>query len=306
MTHATSAPTYSTTLTTFGDLSPLHQAVFGYLARYDGNTRDLYERHLNYWITWCAQHGLDPMTVKRTHVELYVRHRTEVGNKASSVHTSMTPVKGMYQMAFLDGVLPTDPAAHIRLPKVQRPRQRVALDRGEMIRMLMASRDISPRHWALITLLGVMGMRVSEAIAVTASSFTEVRSGYQMLNWTAKGSKPRSLPLPASALRALEAAAAASPSDLVVPKLDGGLMNRHSAAGMVNAVVRRAGLGRPVNPHLLRGSAITHLLDAGVEIRDVANFSGHEDVRTLRRHYDLTQDNPDRSAVHILAARLAS
>ena len=53
----------------------LHRLTGAFLAGYrNANTRTSYLRSSFYrWFAWCTAHQLDPLTVERTHVELYLR-----------------------------------------------------------------------------------------------------------------------------------------------------------------------------------------------------------------------------------------
>lgn len=48
--------------------------VEGFLARFDSPaTRTAYAGDLVLWRSWCDTHGLDPLTVERSHIEFFAR-----------------------------------------------------------------------------------------------------------------------------------------------------------------------------------------------------------------------------------------
>jgi site-specific recombinase XerD len=298
---ATVAPTHlATTATAY---TPAQLAAFAFLARYSGATRDLYEFHLNRYFTWCDERGLDPLTgVDRVHVELYIRHLQETEhNQPSTVRNRFAAVKGFYRMASIDGVIHRNPAEYAYVPKVHRDDLKfLGLDRLELATFLAVSKRVSEKHAALAHLLGLLGLRASEACRVQIEDFAETERGYRVLRVVGKGNKPATMPITIPILRTLEAAAGdRTTGPLLTRRKDGKQLDRGTAAAMVATITRHAGITKHVTPHTLRRSAITNALDAGVPLRDVQYLARHADPRTTEL-YDVARNQLDRHGVHVL------
>ena len=62
--------------------------------------------------------------------------------------------------------------------------------------------------------------------------------------------------------------------------LQGGPIDRRYVWSMIRRYARRAGIDRPVNPHMLRHTYATQLLRDGFNLREVQQLLRHADVRT--------------------------
>lgn len=283
-------------------LEPWRQVFFGYLADYSGKTRDLYEYYLNRFLTWCEAYGIDPLSIDRTHVALYVNHLTDdCGLRGSTVNTAFVPIKGMFKWALLEGFIDRDPAVHVRLPKADY-RSKYPLERDELKRFRAAAKELGGRHWALGELLTVHALRISETTGLLIENCQQVERGHRVMSLRRKGGKWSTIPMPVVVQLAIDAAAGDRTSGPVLTRVDGGPLTRGGATGLVQTIVKRAGIARQVNPHLVRGSVVTDTVERE-GIREGQRLADHEDPRTTSRHYDLSKKNHDTHPSHIVSAR---
>lgn len=290
-----------------GSIDTLQLAYAGYLGRFHGQTLKNYEHYLREYLIWCVQNGITPLAATRHDVEFYVRHLIDRGLAASTVNTAMTPVKGFYDFAHWDEYIDRDPARRVSLPKYSYKKSKRVTQR-EIIIFLETARDTGPRHWALVSLLCSMGMRIHEAAGLRIENYTGLSSGAPMIGYNEKGGNWRETPVPLPVFTALEEVRAGRTEGPMVPRRDGGQLSRAGAAGLIETVNRRAtkrGLTRYVNPHLLRKTAVTTARDHGMSLADIQEFARHVDPRTTSRHYILERASSHSHPVHQVAALMA-
>jgi site-specific recombinase XerD len=288
-------------------MSTAQLAAVSFLARYSGRTHILYGFQLREWFAWCERNGLDPLVgVQRAHVELYIRSLGERGLMDSSVVSMLCSVRGFFEFAHIDGIIPADPAVYARLPKVQRDESRTqGLDRLELIRFLQVAQTNTVHHGALAYPLGINALRASEAAGVRIEGYAESLRGHRVLRLVGKGNKPATMPITVPVLRVLEACRGERTSGpLVLRPLTGNPIDRRDVYRMVTKIAKVAGIPRHISPHSLRHAAITNALDAGVPLRDAQILARHADPRTTE-HYDRAPGNLGRHAVHFLTAYVA-
>ena len=282
----------------------LHLAAAGYLTRYSGRTRDAYALDLRSFFYWCSARGIGVFAMTRPHVELYVRWMEEErGYAPATTARRLSTVAGFYRFAVIDGYLDRSPAEYVRRPHVPEESQVLGLDRMELGALVATARASSPDDAALITLLGLLGLRVSEACHVNIEDMGTER-GHRTLHVIGKGNKPALIPLPVPVARVLDAAAGDRTTGALIRTRTGRRMDRNAATRIVKRLAKRAGISHKVGCHALRHAYITAALDAGVPLRDVQIAARHADPRTTT-HYDRARGNLDRHANYAVAAFIA-
>ena len=112
--------TATTTLILSVSDDPLRQACAGFLARYGGPTLESYRIHLDLWLRWCTQVGLDPLQVRRPHVEIWLRS-LEDQNLASATRAAKFGVVHLfYKYAVIDEITDRDPTENVTDPRSTR------------------------------------------------------------------------------------------------------------------------------------------------------------------------------------------
>jgi integrase/recombinase XerD len=282
-------------------------ALAGFLAGYRGLTRDAYALDLRQFTTWCRTRSLNLFAVRRSDIESFARDLEARGRARATVTRRLCTIAGFYKYAVEEELLDHSPAAHVRRPRVDYESHAIALDRNELGALLVAAGLGPPAEHALISLLALNGLRVSEATGADIEHMGLER-GHWTLTITRKGGMVVTIPLAPRTARAIDLAI-----DLAIGERtegpvflapDGRRLDRHGAGRIVRKTARRAGIGKAVTPHTLRHAFITAVLDAGVPLRDVPEAASHADPRTTMR-YDRARGSLDRHATYIVAAYIA-
>src|SRR4051794_1252891 len=254
------------------------------------------------YFAWCERHGLGPWDADRAHVELYARELERNGRSPATVARRLSTLAGFYRYAVEEGVRHVSPVAHVRRPRVGQDSPTLGLDRHELTRLLDAAEAAGPRDHALVCLLALNGLRVSEACGADVGDLAEQR-GHRVLRIVRKGDVPAVVPLAPRTIAAVDAHRANRTVGPLLVARDGARLDRHDAARVIRRLARRAGIAKALSPHGLRHTFVTLALEAGVPLHRVQDAAGHADPRTTRR-YDRARFALDNHATYTLAAFL--
>ena len=282
---------------------PERLALAGFLAGYSGLTREAYALDLRVYSTWVADFDLRLFEVRRAHIEAFARELEARGRARATIARRLGTITCFYRYAEQEGLIEHSPAVHVRRPKMDYESHAIGLDRNELGAMLVAAGLAGARDHALISLLALNGLRVSEAIGARIENLALER-GHRTLTVLRKGGKTVVMPLAPRTARAIDLVVGERFEGPILYSNDGGNLNRHAAARIVRRIAKAAGIDKHIGPHTLRHGFITAALDAGVPLRDVQEAASHADPRTTMR-YDRARVSLDRHATYIVSTFIA-
>jgi integrase/recombinase XerD len=223
--------------------------------------------------------------------------RHDPGLAPTSLRRRAASIKGFYRFAFGEGLIGTDVAAHLDLPRMPRLLPET-LTQAEVERLLAAPPPDAILDRALLELLYAAGLRISEALNLDMEDLSLDGAFVRVIG---KGDRERLVPVGELALDALRAwmdgpRAALVAEHHVAPVRGGPLLlgrsGRRLARQQAWAIVKRAaagaGLAGKVSPHTLRHSFATHLLEGGADLRIVQELLGHASISTTQLYTHVT------------------
>lgn len=177
----------------------------------------------------------------------------------------------------------------------------VVLSRKEVKAIL--SRIEEPRHRACLFLIYACGLRLSEACQ---TKITDIDRDRGLLHVHGKGSKDRYVPLPAGILPLLEACWRSHENPVwLFPWVGRGarqahVSDRHVPRATIQKAFRLAlkvsKVSKRVSVHSLRHAYATHLMEAGVSLRQLQEWLGHSSPSTTSIYAHLTEQSTQASA----------
>src|SRR3954470_16787277 len=168
----------------------LRAAISAYLGRYRGQTRLHSESDLRVFLRWCADHDLDPLAAVRIDIARYVRWLQDVRcYQPSTVSRRLSIVVGFYRVCVIDGVLPHSPADYVRRPTAPAESPTLGLGHLQFEALITTARiSANPNDFALIALVGLLGLRIFETCAASISDLGD-EHGHRVLRVRGKGGK---------------------------------------------------------------------------------------------------------------------
>lgn len=255
--------------------------------RHSPRTCDSYQRDLQRFGRWLSSRQIDDWATVTSHdVRRYVAWLSREGLEGRSIARHLSAIRRCYQYLLREKKVRDNPALDIRAPKSGRRLPKVA-DVDQLNHLLDANPDdpLEVRDLCMFELMYSSGLRLSELAGLDLDSVDHRGGEIRVLG---KGSKERVLPVGSKALRALDAwlairagLAGESEQALFVSQRGGRLSNRSIQSRLSRWGVIK-GADQRLNPHMLRHSFASHLLESSGDLRAVQELLGHADISTTQ------------------------
>jgi integrase/recombinase XerC len=232
------------------------------------------------------------------HIRAYLSklHREKLAR--SSINRKLAAWRSFFKFLSREGVIKDNPFSRISYLRLEK-RLPSFLFEDECRSLIEAPSKNNPldiRDRALLETLYASGMRVSELVNLNLSDL-DLASRY--LKLTGKGGKERIVPIGFPAAGSIK-----NYLDSVRPGLAGKLASEQAVflnkrgkrlttrgvRKILNKQVYKSCLNRHVNPHLIRHTYATHMLDKGADIRAVQELLGHKRLSTTQVYTHVTQE----------------
>ena len=206
-----------------------------------------------------------------------------------SIQRHLSSVKGFFKYLQKNHLIGQSPLELISGPKIEKKLPETLTP--EQINKLLDFKPISLieiRDLAIIELMYSSGLRVSETVNVNMHDFEE---GKDFLRVVGKGSKARLVPLGRFAVIAIdnwleERKKITNKDGALFLNKTGGRLTARSIQLRLKRLAIKQGLP-PINPHMLRHSFATHMLESSGDLRSIQELLGHSSLSTTQIYTNL-------------------
>ena len=206
-------------------------------------------------------------------------------NNPRTIHRHLSAAKGFFKFLKKNSLVATSPFELVTAPKAASYLPEVLSPEDvELLLNFKPKNVLEVRDLALIELMYSSGLRVSEVAGIDLTDFEEEMSFLRILG---KGAKVRIVPVGRFAIAAVEnwinEREKFSNPDIpaLFINLKGTRLTVRSMQMRLARISTKQGLPR-VNPHMLRHSFATHMLESSGDLRTIQELLGHSSLSTTQ------------------------
>ena len=264
-------------------------------------TREAYDRDLEQFLSFLTGHMGEVAdnshfpTLRPADIRSFMAKRRKQGVTSRSLARSMAGIRSFVQYLQDRDQASLAPFNAIQTPKYSRslPKPLTIEKAGKLVdpsQSLAEDSWIAARDSAVMLLLYGVGLRISEALALTLKSAPQ--PGQDAITVTGKGGKQRRLPVLPIVQQAISRYLDLCPFELdpeepIFRGVRGGPLNPRIIQKTIEAMRGALGLPDSATPHGLRHSFATHLLANGGDLRTIQELLGHASLSTTQSYTEV-------------------
>ena len=262
------------------------------------STASVYKRDLKSFIEWCNSQKLTaPSEVSRRNLRYYLAWLQENDYSRRTISRKASSLRRYFKWAQRKSLIDSNPTVNLqtqggksKLPRVLKKQElQVLLDNPRPATLNDGIRKF--RDDAILELLYGSGLRVSELCNL---KLNQIDSKRQLLRIEGKGRKERLVPLSRKSIQCLELWLKNGRPEMIGTEETHDFVFVNMRCKQITPRDVRRLLDRrssgPVNPHALRHTFATHLLDGGADLREVQELLGHSDLSSTQIYTHVSKD----------------
>jgi len=249
------------------------------------NTAKAYQRDLNKFSKFLESIAIESLeNISEEKCSAWIADLFQNDVSARSIQRHISSAKGFFSYMKKIGLVQSSPFELINSPKSPNHLPNI-LSPEEVSQLLnfKPKNSQDKRDFAIIELIYSSGLRVSEAVNSNLSDFEDNNNFLRVIG---KGSKTRLVPVGRFAQNAIkewiyERKKILTSDDALFVNLRGSRISTRSVQERIKNIAFKQGLP-PVNPHMLRHSFATHLLESSGDLRSIQELLGHSSLSTTQ------------------------
>ncbi len=231
----------------------------------------------------------DISQLKREDIRDFIGYLLKYGYEKSSVARKLSSLKSFYKFMVRKKIVTCNPVRAVKTPKItKRLPGFLTQYQTQKILDIIGNDEQSLRNRAIIEVLYGAGLRVSELVGLNIS---DIDFHNEVILVKGKGSKERIIPLGGYAQKAVKEylnVRKDKSNPAVFLNLYGKRLTTRSVQTIVKRAISKVADASHTNPHSLRHSFATHLLERGADLRAVQELLGHSSLSATQIYTHLS------------------
>ncbi len=250
-----------------------------------------YRRDLEKFQRYCASSGVSSIHSLLPH---HVRHCLaglhRQGLSGKSLQRWLSSLRSWFEFCLRQSLIDSNPAKGIQAPKSPKKLPKTLdVDQVKQFVEVKGESELNARDAAMLELMYSSGLRLAE---LTSLNLNDISFEDGLVTVVGKGNKTRTVPVGALALKAVRswlrerdlvlANKSCEGEDALFISNRGTRISHRAVQQRFKQLSLSQGMDSSINPHMLRHSFASHLLESSGDLRAVQELLGHANISTTQ------------------------